>query len=587
MLNGDKCMIKFIKSMMWFVKPNWYRYVIVVVLGLILNVLNLLPAYITAMLTRALEKNNLTDEVYYKVFFYFLAAVIGIYLVATTKRQFQNRLTNRVYYALQKRYIDSIMIQDASFFEKYQAGDLLTRALGDINTVKFSGGNRLLNIFVESMGVVFTFVAMCLIDPILALCAFVPLSGIFISNIILRAKVKENWKQVRNKHSLMGNKVLESITNVRTVRAFSKEDEDFEENIKFSNDAYKTEVRNLKINVIFQPLFMIFVALSTIITYSLGAYFYYIERLTEIALLIQFIMYLNMFRQPLTVIGNMINNFYQSLISAERLNDVYDSKTLVESGSEEVEEIEEIEYKNYHFTYPNETYEVLNDINLEIRDGNTIGIVGKTASGKSTAIRMLLRQLYNSNDDIYINGKPITEYDKNSLRKHISYVPQEHILFTTSVYQNILIGDMNADENKVHEAIMLADLEKDIENLPDGLQTIVGEYGVTLSGGQKQRISIARAFLKNSDVLILDDSLSAVDGKTEANIIDNLKKFRNKKTNIIIAHRLSAVMHSDKIYVFDEGHIVESGNHAELMARGGWYAKQFLSQQMEGGVKNE
>ena len=580
-------MFKFIKSMMWFIKPNWWRYVIVVVLGLALNVLNLLPAYVTAMLTRALEQDTLTEEVLYKVLFYFLASVLGIYLVSTTKRQFQNRLTNAVYYALHKRYIDSIMIQDATFFEKYQAGDLLTRALGDINTVKFSGGNRLLNIFVESIGVVTTFVAMCLIDPLLALFAFIPLSGIFISNIFLRAKVKENWKQVRFKHSQMGNKVLESITNVRTVRAFSKEDEDFEENLRYSADAYETEVRNLKINVIFQPLFMIFVAVSTIITYSVGSYFYYIGRLTEIALLIQFIMYLNMFRGPLTMIGNMINNFYQSLISAERLNDVFNSKTNVLSGEEEIEEIEEIEFKNYHFTYPNDNFEVLNDVNIEIKDGNTIGIVGKTASGKSTAIRMLLRQLYNSEDEIYINGKKITDYDKSSIRKHISYVPQEHVLFTTTVYRNILIGNMNANENEVLDAIKLADLEKDIENLPQGMETIVGEYGVTLSGGQKQRISIARAFLRNSDVLILDDSLSAVDGKTESNIIDNLKKFRNKKTNIIIAHRLSAVMHADKIYVFDDGKIIESGSHQDLMKRGGWYYTQFISQQMEGGKANE
>ncbi len=580
-------MFKFIKSMMWFIKPNWWRYVIVVVLGLALNVLNLLPAYVTAMLTRALEQDTLTEEVLYKVLFYFLASVLGIYLVSTTKRQFQNRLTNAVYYALHKRYIDSIMVQDATFFEKYQAGDLLTRALGDINTVKFSGGNRLLNIFVESIGVVTTFVAMCLIDPLLALFAFIPLSGIFISNIFLRAKVKENWKQVRFKHSQMGNKVLESITNVRTVRAFSKEDEDYLENLKYSADAYETEVKNLKINVIFQPLFMIFVAVSTIITYSVGSYFYYIGRLTEIALLIQFIMYLNMFRAPLTMIGNMINNFYQSLISAERLNDVFNSKTNVLSGEEEIEEIEEIEFKNYHFTYPNDNFEVLNDVNIEIKDGNTIGIVGKTASGKSTAIRMLLRQLYNSEDEIYINGKKITDYDKSSIRKHISYVPQEHVLFTTTVYRNILIGNMNATENEVLDAIKLADLEKDIENLPQGMETIVGEYGVTLSGGQKQRISIARAFLRNSDVLILDDSLSAVDGKTESNIIDNLKKFRNKKTNIIIAHRLSAVMHADKIYVFDDGKIIESGSHQDLMKRGGWYYTQFISQQMEGGKKSE
>ncbi len=580
-------MFKFIKSMMWFVKPNWYRYVLVLVLGLILDVLNLLPAYVTAMLTRALEHDNLTEEILFKVLFFFLGSVLAIYTVSITKRICQNRLTNAVYYALQKKYIDAILIQDATFFEKFQAGDLLSRALSDIRTVKFSGGNRLLNIFIESMSVVVTFVAMILIDPILAIFAFIPLLGIFISNVLLRPKVKENWSLVRKKQSKMSSKVLESITNVRTVRAFSKEEEDYIENLKYSEDAYKIEVKNLKINIIFQPLFMIFVAISTIITYSLGSYFYYIGRIAEIALLLQFIMYLNMFKNPLTAIGNMINNFYQSLVSAERLNEVYDSNSLVVDGVESLNRIERIEYKNYHFTYPDEEFEVLNDINLTIEYGKTIGIAGRTASGKSTAIRMLLRQLYNKNDDIYVNGKLITEYDKKEIRHKISYVPQEHILFSSTVYENILIGDESATEEEVLRAIKLADLEKDIENLPDGINTVVGEYGVTLSGGQKQRISIARAFLKNSDILILDDSLSAVDGKTEANIISSLKEFRKNKTNIIIAHRLSAIMHSDIIYIFDDGKIIEKGNHEELMAKNGWYKTQFIAQQMEEGEHHE
>lgn len=586
LLYGEN-MFKFIKSMMWFVKPNWYRYVFVLVLGIILDVLNLLPAYVTAILTRALEHDNLTEEVLYKVLFFFLGSVFAIYFVAILKRICQNRLTNAVYYALQKKYIDAILVQDATFFEKYQAGDLLSRALSDIRTVKFSGGNRLLNIFIEIMGVIITFIAMVLIDPLLALFAFIPLAGIFISNILLRQKVKENWSEVRKKQSKMSSKVLESITNVRTVRAFSKEEEDYQDNLVYSEDVYKTEVKNLKINIIFQPLFMIFVALSTIITYSLGSYFYYIGRIAEIALLLQFIMYLNMFKNPLTAIGNMINNFYQSLISAERLNEVYYSTSMVESGAMELDRIDTIEYNHYHFSYPNEDFEVLDDINLIIQDGKTIGIAGKTASGKSTTVRMLLRQLYNENDEIYVNGNIITKYDKKSVRRRISYVPQEHILFSSTVYENILIGNPSATEEEVLEAIRLADLEKDIENLADGVNTIVGEYGVTLSGGQKQRISIARAFLRNSDVLILDDSLSAVDGKTEANIIKTLKTYRKNKTNIIIAHRLSAIMHADIIYIFENGKIIEVGNHQELMAKDGWYKAQFIAQQMEEGEHHD
>ena len=188
------------------------------------------------------------------VFIPFVVVMLLLYVVATTKRLCQNRLTTTLYYALHNRYMESIMKQDATFFERFQAGDLLTRALGDINTVKFSGGNRLLNIFVEAMTVLVTFIAMMFIHPILAICCFLPLSAIFFANFFLRAKVKKNWKLVREKHSEMGNAILESITNVRTVRAFSKEEEDYNSNIRYSNEAYRVEKQNLKINVIFQPM---------------------------------------------------------------------------------------------------------------------------------------------------------------------------------------------------------------------------------------------------------------------------------------------------------------------------------------------
>ena len=249
-------MFNFIKSMSWFIKKNWYRYIYVVFFGLILTILNLLPAKIIANLTSGIENNTLTvDYLLYTVLIPFIITIIAIYVIATTKRFCQNRLTTTLYYALHKRYMESILAQDASFFEKFQAGDLLTRALGDINTVKFSGGNRLLNIFVESMTVLTTFIAMCLINYKLAILCFLPLSLIFFSNYYLKTKVKRNWKIVREKNSEMGNVVLESITNVRTIRAFSKEKENLEKNLKYSNEAYEVEKDNLKINVIFQPMF--------------------------------------------------------------------------------------------------------------------------------------------------------------------------------------------------------------------------------------------------------------------------------------------------------------------------------------------
>ena len=581
-------MFKFIKSLWWFIKKNWFKYVRIVIVGLILTVINLIPAYIVRLLTEAVDTKTLTiDFLFYKILIPYVVTMFLIYFVTTTKRVFQNRLKVKLYYALQVKYVENILVQDATFFEKYQSGDLLTRALGDVKAVNFSGGNRLLNIFLEFMTVVVTFVAMCLISWKLALFCIIPLSMIFVTNLLLRAKVKRNWKMVREKSSEMGNVILESITNVRTIRAYTKEEENYQKNLKYSKETYDIEKKNLKVNVLFFPMFQSIVAIAQIIAYGLGGYFYIKGELT-IPELAQFVIYLNLFQGPLTKIGNMINNFYQSLISADRLNEIYDSKSqVIDIDKKDVNEISSIEFKNFSFKYIGDEHYTLKNISLKINEGETLGIVGKTGSGKSTLVRQLVRQLPIDEGTIYLNGIEIESYDQEHVRRNVSYVPQEHMLFSRSVLKNVLIGDSDATIEEVNKAVELADFAKDIEMLNDGYDTIVGEYGVTLSGGQKQRLAIARAFLKDADVLIMDDSLSAVDGKTESNIIKSLKKYRDDRTNIIVAHRLSAVMHADLIIVLSDGEIVERGTHAELMELKGWYYEQFIAQQMEEGASNE
>ena len=577
-------MLDFIKSMWWIVKKHWYRYVLVIFFGAVLTFVNLLPATIIARLTQGIEENIITsDYLIYQVFIPFMITIVSIYVLASTRRLCQNRLTTTCYRELQLRYMENILVQDATFFEKFQSGDLLSRALGDISTVKFSAGNRLLNLFIEALTVVVTFFAMLFINPILAICCFVPLSLILITNYYLRAKVKRNWKLVREKHSQLSNVVLESITNVRTIRAFCKEEENYQKNLDYSQKAYEMELSNLKVIVIFQPMFQSIVAVATIICYGLGAVFHFNDpEGFTVSMLIKFVMYLNLFQAPLTNIGNLLNNFYQSLISAERLNEVYHSKSIVLDNldAKELKHIDSIEFKNFSFKYIGDNAETLKNINLTIKSGSTLGIVGHTGSGKSTLVKQLVRQLPIDNETIFINNEPIESFEQDTVRRQVGYVPQEHILFSRTVLENVALGGLEASDEEVLNAIVLADFEKDIENLPHGLDTIVGEYGVTLSGGQKQRLSIARAFLKNSDVLILDDSLSAVDGKTEANIIETLKKYRKNKTNIIVAHRLTAVMHADEIIVLDNGEIVERGTHRELMEMNGWYKEQFIAQQM-------
>lgn len=556
----------------------------IILVGLLFPLLDLFPARIVKTLIDAVQDENTTVTMAFlfsRVLLPYLLTMLAIYVVSTTKRVLQNRLKIKLYYALQVRYMENILVQDASFFERFQSGDLLTRALGDVKSVNFSGGNRLLNIFLEFMTVVVTLVAMILIEPVLAILCFIPLSFIFLTNLILKRKVKRNWQLVREKSSQMGNVILESITNVRTIRAFSKEEENYQKNLKYSKATYDVEKANLKINVIFQPMFQSIVAVATVIAYGLGAYFCYLNRIT-VAELAQFILYLNLFQAPLTNIGNMINNFYQSLISADRINEIYDSKSsVIDKKDEALDEIRTIEFRDFSFRYAGDEEDVLQNIDLKIEEGQTLGIVGKTGSGKSTLVRQLVRQLPVEEGKIFINGEEIEYFNQQNVRRHIGYVPQEHMLFSRSVLKNVLLGDSSASTEEVNEAVIMADFEKDIAELSHGYDTVVGEYGVTLSGGQKQRLAIARAFLKNADVLVLDDSLSAVDGKTEANIIHSLKKYRGNRTNIIVAHRLSAVMNANVIIVLDKGKIVERGTHEELMALRGWYYEQFLAQQME------
>lgn len=580
-------MFNFIKEMWWFVKKNLYFYIPIFFLGVIQALICLVPAYIIGDFTAQVTAHTLTRQyMIWKIGVLSVAAAIGIYLITTTKRVIQNRLKVKLFYALQVRYMENIIIQDATFFENFQSGDLLTRALGDVKSVNFSGGNRLLNISFEVTVIIVNVIAMIMINPILTLVSVLPLSLIFVTNIILKVKVKRNWKEVRDAASQMGNVVLESITNVRTIRAFSEEENNYHKNLVESKNVYDIERKNLKINVVFQPIFQSITAVSLMISYAVAANMLIKGSVQgfSVALFIQFIVYLNNLASPLTNIGNMLTNFYQSIISLERLNEIYNSKSVIIDipNAKELDEVKKVEFKDVSFTYPHDKEPVLNHINLILKEGQTLGIVGKTGSGKSTLVRQLMRQFPITDGKILINDIDIRDYKKESVRSRIGYVPQEHMLFSRSVFKNVRLGNSahEVDTEDVYKAIDMADFRKDIVNLPEGLDTIVGEYGVTLSGGQKQRLSIARAFMKNADIMILDDSLSAVDGKTEANIIKNLNEYRSGRTNIIVAHRLSAVMQADNIIVLDGGRIIEEGTHNELMALHGFYHDLFLEQQM-------
>jgi len=506
-----------------------------------------------------------------------------IYIAAALKNRILGGINHKLFYELKNRFIGNIFKQDGDFFEEYHSGDLISRATGDTNMIARVATHLLFNTVDTIVSLIFAFVAMYSLNIKLTLYSIIPLPLIFFIVLYLRPKIMRNWRQVRKEVSHLNDLVMESVTHVKLVRGFVKEEED---ELKLSDKAelvYKTSRKSVLMQSVFMPSFRMITLISQGIALGLGAYLIMTQSGFTVGNLVSFNLYLGMFAGPLFRLGNQITVLSQSRVSFERVNEVLNAIPTIGDVEDamELEKIDRIQFNNLSFRYPQDEEYTIKDINLKIERGKTLGVVGKTGSGKTTLLRQLLRRYVIDKGNILINNIPIGLYKKLSIRENIAYVPQEHILFSRTVLENLELGVSNDTDISIDESVLMADFKKDLAYLTDDLQTIVGESGVTLSGGQKQRLSIARAFLKNSYVLIMDDSLSAVDGITEANILHNLKNYRKGKTTIISSHRLSAIEHADEIIVLEKGKIVERGTHQELLSNKKWYYEQYLIQQME------
>ncbi|WP_099353354.1 ABC transporter ATP-binding protein [Fredinandcohnia onubensis] len=576
-------MFSVLGKLRWFFKQYWKRYTVAILLLTIVGILEIIPPKIIGLAIDEIHIGTLTSEkiVQYLLFLVALALVIyGITYIWMYQLFGGAYLVERIY---RGRFMRHLLIMKPSFYEKNRTGDLMARATNDLKSVSQTAGFGILTLVDSSIFMLTILLTMgFLISWKLTFAALIPLPIMAIIMNIYGKKIHQRFMEAQDSFGTLNDQVLESIAGIRVIRAYVQEKADEQRFSHLTEDVFQKNIKVAKIDALFDPTMKILVGLSYLIGLGYGAYLVFHNVIT-LGELVSFNVYLGMMIWPMLAIGELINIMQRGNASLDRVNDTlaYQPDVANHKNTIEVKLPEQIEYRQVTFQYPTSTVKNLEDVTLTLNKGGTLGVVGKTGSGKTTLVKQLLREYPVGKGELMISGTPIDRIPMETLHGWIGYVPQDHILFSRSVRENILFGNKDATNAELEKAIELAAFTKDLTMLPEGLQTLVGEKGVALSGGQKQRISIARALLINPEILILDDSLSAVDAKTETKIIENIQKERAGKTTIITTHRLSAVEHADWIVVLEDGRIIEEGTHLQLLAMNGWYKEQFDRQQVE------
>ncbi len=586
---GGTIMFSVLKKLSWFFKENWQRYAIAVSLLILVGILDVLPPKLIGM---AIDNIHFGEMNKNKIFHYLSVLLLIMFSSYLITYVWMYKLFGGAFLVerkLRSRFMQHLLKMTPTFYEKNRTGDLMARATNDLKAISITAGFGILTLVDSSVWMLTLLLTMGLfISWKLTLAAIIPLPVMAILMQIYGKRIHTRFMEAQDAFGELNDRVLESVAGVRVIRAYVQEQADQNRFHLLTEDVYQKNLKVARIDSLFDPTIKILVGISYLIGLGYGAYLVFHQTIT-LGNLVSFNVYLGMLIWPMFAIGELINVMQRGNASLDRVNETLAYQEEVENPSNPVavNAPENIKYKRVTFCYPSSKNNNLENVNVQLFQGQTLGIVGKTGSGKTTFIKQLLRQYPLGTGELSITEVPIEEQKLEQIRNWIGYVPQDHVLFSRSVKENILFGSKDASDQELENAIDLAAFRKDLEMLPEGISTLVGEKGVALSGGQKQRISIARALIKNPEILILDDSLSAVDAKTEKRIIENIRQVRNNKTTIITTHRMSAVQHADHIIVLDEGRIIEEGTHKQLIEVDGWYKEQFLRQQIEGNVEEE
>ncbi|WP_352418860.1 ABC transporter ATP-binding protein [Proteiniborus sp.] len=573
----------------FFIKYRW-KYVLGVMWLIIVDLVQLLVPQIFRIITDSLEAGLLTRQRLAKYSAYIIITGLIIGVGRYFWRIYINRTSRQLEYYIRNKLFRHLQTLSTNYFNNHKTGDLMAHATNDINAVRMALGPGIVMITDACFITLSAIYAMIKTANLkLTLISLLPLP--FLAFLVMKfgKMIHGRFKDVQDAFSKLTDKVQENFAGVRVIKSFVQEENEIDKFTDSNKYNFKMNMNLIKVWGMFSPLIQFISAISFLIIIWYGGLLV-INNEISLGAFIAFNSYLGLLVWPIMAIGWVINMFQRGIASMERLNAIFNEKPEIVDKENPLilPEIKgDIEYKNVSFKYPGTRNYALKNINIKVKKGNTLAIIGRTGSGKTTLVNLLIRLFDIREGNILIDGVNVKDITLKSLRENIGYVPQESFLFSTTIKENIGFAfDEEVEEEKVFKAAKLSELYTNVIEFPEKFDTILGERGVTLSGGQKQRTSIARAIIKNPGILILDDSLSAVDTQTEEKILDNLKEIMKSRTTIIISHRISTIKNADEIIVLDNGEIAQRGTHDELSEQNGIYKNIYEKQLLEERIQN-
>ena len=563
-------------------------------LGLLITIISRVFSLVTPRLVgdsmttieNYLSLNSISPDELKDVLFFNIVLIIGASLISGfftfLMRQTIINVSRFIEFDVKNEIFSHYQTLDQIFYKKNRTGDLMNRISEDVSKVRMYYGPVLMygtNAIVLFIIIIFY---MYSVAPKLTIYSLIPLP--ILSVFIYRISNLINKKSTLVQESLsdLSTYSQESFSGISVLKSFNIQNIIFNRFDKYAFNSFKNSLSLAKIQAWFFPIILFLIGLSNLIVIYIGGK-EFIDGNIEIGVIAEFIIYVNMLTWPVTLVGWVTSIVKQAEASQKRINEFLDSASSIPNGTSRLGDVnnKDITFKNVCFKYDQTGIEIFKSFNLKINSGKVLGIVGKVGSGKTSVVDLISRIYDPQKGDIFIGDKNLKSIEISELRSLISYVPQNNFLFSESIKKNIEFGNPNSSIDDITNAAKLAEIDLEIEKFENGYDTILGERGVTLSGGQAQRISIARSFIKDSEIYLFDDCFSSLDSDTEDRILKNLKNNFYNKTLIIISHRVSCVKHADNIIVLDNGKIIQSGSHNELVKDEGYYKDLYLKQNSE------